>query len=72
MGEIWEGYGRDKNNLHYAESPLAKGIPEDDGRDGDYFRPKSAGTSPHFDVSHLMMGLRKVWVRSQFSARWII
>ena len=53
MGEIWEGYGRDKNNLHYAESPLAKGIPEDDGRDGDYFRPKSAGTSPHFDVSHL-------------------
>ena len=48
MGEIWEGYGRDKNNLHYAESPLAKGIPEDDGRDGDYFRPKSAGNFAPF------------------------
>ena len=23
-----------------------------------YLRPKSAGTSPHFDVSHLIMGLR--------------
>jgi len=23
-----------------------------------YFLPKSAGTSPHFWVSHLMMGLR--------------
>ena len=22
-----------------------------------YLRPKSAGTSPHFDVSHLIMGL---------------
>ena len=36
---------------------------------GRYFRPKSAGTSPHFLVSHLMM---RVWiscVRSQFSAR---
>ena len=53
MGEMKERYGRDKNNLFRAESPLAKGIPEDDGRDGDYFRPKSAGTSPHFDVSLL-------------------
>ena len=37
-----------------------------------YLRPKSAGTSPHFEVSHFTMGLLKLWVRSQFSARAII
>ena len=36
-GEIWEGYGRDKNNLSHAETPIYKGISSDDGRDGDVF-----------------------------------
>jgi hypothetical protein len=34
-----ERNGRDKNNLHRAESPLYKGDSSDDGRDGDIFRP---------------------------------
>ena len=36
-GEIWERYGRDKNYLSRPETPLYKGISEDDGRDGGYF-----------------------------------
>jgi hypothetical protein len=34
-----ERNGRDKNNLHRAESPFYKGDSSDDGRDGDIFRP---------------------------------
>ena len=33
------------------------------------FLPKSAGISPHFFVSHFMIGTVTGWVRSQFSAR---
>ena len=36
MGEIWERYGRDKNYLSRPETPLYKGISEEDGRDGGY------------------------------------
>ena len=35
MGGIWERYGRDKNYLSHAETPIYKGISEDDGRDGE-------------------------------------
>jgi hypothetical protein len=33
MGEMKERYGRDKNNLSHAETPLCKGYSSDDGRD---------------------------------------
>ena len=36
-GETRERYGRDKNNLSRAKTPIYKGISEDDGRDGGIF-----------------------------------
>ena len=67
---------KDENNQvqlynRYSDGCRAGGV-RSMWRKRDYFLPKSAGTSPHFWVSHLMMGLRKLCVRSQFSARCII
>ena len=39
---------------------------------GHYLRPKSAGISPHLAVSHFMMGVRTLCVRSHCSARAMI
>jgi len=32
-GEMKERYGRDENDLHRAQTPLYKGVSNDDGRD---------------------------------------
>jgi hypothetical protein len=45
-GEIKERNGRDKNNLHHAETPFYKGNSSDNGRDGDKI-VRGVVTLPH-------------------------